>query len=483
MQTIKTGVVVALLLAVCYGAFVALNAPEADIPSELLSEFEWSPDEAAVQDLLSVEMPGGASPGGSNKPSAAGSTSGAEESAAGFDLTSNLPTIDTSHLSTPQFPDAGGGLAPAAPQASAAASAQASVPAGSNPPSVGSPLEGLTAAPADVSGLPAMPSLPQFQASDGPAVALGSGSVAKAESAPATETAKAEPQAALPTGQLVSQTRNADSSSIQLPLLDAAAATSSPSAAPQASNASESKKEPSQSPPTVPFRTAREQALALAASGKLREALQQLSPHYDSPEVTHAEHVDLVDILDALSREVIYSPRHLAAPAYIATASDTIASVAQKFQITPELLAAINGLGEAKTLLPGAQVKVLQGPFRARVSLNRGEMTLFLGDMYAGRFPISVGRDPTPTEGTYEIVDRRRDRTYYGTGGTVVAANDPRNPYGGYWLNLGQDLCIHGTPEMTSSELADAGCISLAPLDAADAYNILAQGSQVVIAP
>lgn len=42
MQTIKTGVVVALLLAVCYGAFVALNAPEPNLPDELLSEFDWN---------------------------------------------------------------------------------------------------------------------------------------------------------------------------------------------------------------------------------------------------------------------------------------------------------------------------------------------------------------------------------------------------------------------------------------------------------
>ena len=49
MQTIKTGVVVALLLAVCYGAFVALNAPEPALPDELLSEFDWSPEEAGLE--------------------------------------------------------------------------------------------------------------------------------------------------------------------------------------------------------------------------------------------------------------------------------------------------------------------------------------------------------------------------------------------------------------------------------------------------
>ena len=57
MQTIKTGVVVALLLAVCYGAFVALNAPEPNLPDELLSEFDWNPDDAALEGLMDIEMP------------------------------------------------------------------------------------------------------------------------------------------------------------------------------------------------------------------------------------------------------------------------------------------------------------------------------------------------------------------------------------------------------------------------------------------
>lgn len=72
------------------------------------------------------------------------------------------------------------------------------------------------------------------------------------------------------------------------------------------------------------------------------------------------------------------------------------------------------------------------------MSIGRQELTVFLGELYAGRFPVSFGKDPSPVEGTFEIVDRRRDRTYYGTGGKVIPAGDPRNPYGGYWLNLGQ---------------------------------------------
>ena len=453
MQTIKTGVVVALLLAVCYGAFVALNSPEPNLPDELLSEFDWSPEDADLGSLTSVEMPVSAplavQPPPTNE--AAGSN--------------GLPAFDASHLNLPSLP-----------------------PLSNNLPTDSLPGKGSPVSTADENGsLPPLPfaSTPANETpvdlvgADGPAVSLAAGIAAAGaglSNPDPTASSPAPSTSAVPTGQLVSQTRAAGSVADlagQLPLLNATVNAPTDMAV---AGGSEQKEQP-----TLPFPAAREQALELATSGKLREALQLLSRYYDSPELNAEQHSDMIDLLDALSREVIYSPRHLAHAAYTATAGDTVESLALKHQITPELLNAINGLGTSKVLINGSQVKVLTGPFRAQVSLSRNELTVFMGELYAGRFPVSFGTDPMPVEGTYEVIDRRRDRTYYGTGGKVIGATDNRNPYGGYWINLGQDLCIHGTPEMASDDLEGAGCISLAPLDAADVYNILGQSSQVSI--
>ncbi len=493
MQTIKTGVVVALLLAVCYGAFVALNTPEANLPDELLSEFDWSPADADLGGLTNVEMPESAPLAGQPSPSAdLSSSSGlpafdasqlnlpslpplgnnaSSESFPSHDLAGNLPsglpgatsTQPTAagaigaHTSLPPLPFASAAAAPSTTSSATAAGGQ--LPAGPLP---GEKLPGAN--PLSGGAPIAMP------AADGPAVSLAVGNAAAAGSnGPSSGLAGS----AIPGGQLVSQTRaavpTADPPTGQLPLLNTAG---------DKPIASESAQ---QEQPPLPFPAAREQALELASSGKLREALLVLSRYYDSPELSAEQHSDMIDLLDALSREVIYSPRHLVQEAYTAVPGDTVESLALKHQITPELLNAINGLGSSKVLLNGSRVKVLSGPFRAQVSLSRHELTVFMGELYAGRFPVSFGTDPTPVEGTYEVIDRRRDRTYYGTGGKVIGASDHRNPYGGYWINLGQDLCIHGTPEMASDDLEGAGCISLAPLDAADVYNILAQSSQVSI--
>lgn len=460
MQTIKTGVVVALLLAVCYGASVALNAPEPNLPDELLSEFDWSPEEADLGSLTNVEMPVSAPFAVQSAPENELSTS------------NGLPAFDASHLNLPSLPPLSSKLSPE------------SLPS-SNPLS-SSDLPGDNALVAPAGESASLPPLPLAStpantnasenpvataAVDGPAVSLAAGAAlagASSATADSTNSSSGLVASSIPTGQLVSQARAANPTE-QLPLLNASAD--------NADSGSNAKQEQ----PQLPFPAAREQALELASNGSLREALSILSRYYDSPELSSEQHSDMIDLLDALSREVIYSPRHLVQAAYTATANDTVESLALKHQITPELLNAINGLGNSKVLLNGSQVKVLTGPFRAQVSLSRHELTIFMGELYAGRFPVSFGSDPTPVEGTYEVIDRRRDRTYYGAGGKVIAASDNRNPYGGYWINLGQDLCIHGTPEMASDDLADAGCISLAPLDAADVYNILAQSSQVSI--
>ncbi len=468
MQTIKTGVVVALLMAVCYGAFVALNAPEPNLPDELLSEFDWNPEDADLEGLMNIEMPSSDSIATLDIQSPRSDTRAIGTPAAGgfgtFDnqnlklptlpsLESTLPT--SSNLSLPANPASLGG--------SQFASSSASL---------GNPQSSAASGPT-LAGLPTLPALPTgtIAAADGPAIALN-GSPSNSSTTAQQRKPGIELQSTVAQGQLVSQTKASpatDLSGIQLPLLGGPTASA-------AGNDSSTKELPA-----LPFAAAREQALEKASAGKLRDALQMLSSYYHSPELNSTQHADLVDLLDALSKEVIYSPRHLVEPPYAVKTTDTIESLSAKYQINSELFARINRLGDSKALIDGSQVKILPGPFRAVVSLGRQELTVFMGELYAGRFPVSFGRDPSPVEGTFEVVDRRRDRTYYGTGGKVIAAGDPRNPYGGYWLNLGQDLCIHGTPEMSSDDLQGAGCISLAPLDAGDVYSILSQSSQISI--
>lgn len=439
MQTIKTSVVVVLLIAVCYGAFIALNAPEPDLPDSMdqwLSQADIDMSGSDGEFAFDLGSAHSISPDAAH---------------GGFELPNSsrpdeMPAFPEPDISLPE-------TLPSVTDDSTAFPAMPAVP----------PQGDLAAGAAD----PALP--PEL---DGPTIPLDNPPTAGAEPIPSNYVSKEGSEksafSSIPSNDPLISPRDTGLPSFdQLPLLpESPAVANSPAPAQE---------------PAIPFEIAREKALAQAGLGELREALELLSPYYDSPELGHDDHADLVDILDALSRESIYSKRHVLEPAYSVQANDTVASVAEKHGISPELLASVNGLGASKALAPGSTLKVVRGPFRATVSIARGELTLFLGDLYAGRFPVSISKQNVPPAGVFEITDRRKDRTYYGPDGILVKADDPENPYGGCWLSLGKNLCIHGSPQMSRSDLSDAECIGLAPLDAADVYSILTKNSRVEI--
>ncbi|GAB5406139.1 MAG: LysM peptidoglycan-binding domain-containing protein [Aureliella sp.] len=439
MQTIKTGVVVALLLAVCYGAFVALNSPEAEVPDELR---EWAMESEQLDGMMEIDMP------------------------------------DMGDLSSGSSEFAGFASGPSIPGATAPDSGSLALP------TLDSPAVNSASTDSQQVGLPALPDL-QGSNLQGPELLSMPGAQPDASQAAANTNLPTFPLPSSGNGtpaQTIGMTTNLDAPSLDIPTPGLGSEGLAESAVSNPSLGQPGVSEPGSSAAmTIPkFSLAREKWLAKARDGELRAALENLSRYYGSPELTHAEHSDLVNILDPLSSAVIYSKKHLLLPSHVATASETVASVAEKYSITPELLSKINELGTDRTVVPGTKLKVVQGPFSARISISQSELTVFLGEMYAGRFSVSFGKEHYPTVGTFEVVNRRRDRTYYGGAQTILSAGDPRNPYGGHWISLGE-LSIHGSPEMASPELEDAGSISLAPLDASDVYDILTQGSQVTI--
>ena len=214
-------------------------------------------------------------------------------------------------------------------------------------------------------------------------------------------------------------------------------------------------------------------------SDKRRDALATLSIFYNAPNMTGEQRSQLLARLDPLAREVIYSQRHLLEQPHRVGQNETLIDVASIYQVPWQLLANINQINDPVTVLPGTELKVLRGPFRAEVHLETKELTLFLGDLYAGRFPIEIGVDPMPRLGTYTIQDKKTDKTYYDREGNPVPSESPENPFGQVWMDLGGMLSIHGSPDAAAP--TNQGCISLAPDYAQDVYGILSQGSSITI--
>jgi hypothetical protein len=224
-----------------------------------------------------------------------------------------------------------------------------------------------------------------------------------------------------------------------------------------------------------------QEAEQLIADGKFKNALAKLSPYYASAELDSEQRGQLMAWLDALAAKVIYSREHLLAPAHQIRKSETLFEIADQYKVPWRLLANVNShaVSDTMVLVPGTELKVIPGPFRADVNLAQGDLTLYLGELYAGHFPLTIGNQP-PKDGQYKVLDKvSQQKSYYGLDGRVIPANDPANPYGGWWMSLGGEVSIHGSPATPATQTL--GCISLSPQDAKDVYGILSMGSEVTI--
>jgi hypothetical protein len=210
------------------------------------------------------------------------------------------------------------------------------------------------------------------------------------------------------------------------------------------------------------------------------DALRTLSVFYDRPEVAGRDRQRLLDVLDPLAGKVIYSTEHLLEPPYQVRPGETLLEVAQRYQVPALLLKNINGIADPQRLTPGSVLKVVRGPFRAEVTLARDELVLFLDDCYAGRFAVSIGNDPRPAPGEYAVLGKQEGREYYAPDGSRIPPLANNNPYGRWWIDLGGDICIHASAATTPTH-GGLGCVALDSNDAADVFGILSIGSKVLI--
>lgn len=225
------------------------------------------------------------------------------------------------------------------------------------------------------------------------------------------------------------------------------------------------------------FDQAFQAAKAKVDANECREALIALSAFYGDPRLSSEQQHSLHEWLDALAGKVIYSTEHWLAPAHEVRTGETLFTVSEKYNVPYLLLKKINSIRDPEVLVPGTRLKVVPGPFRAEVDTQSGEVTLFLGAMYAGRFVFTLGDEPA-APGKYAVVDKQTQRAYYTAEGSLPP-KDPKNPYGGVWIDLGRGVSIHGSAvEPTEKTL---GCIGLAPRDAEDIYAILSLNSQVIV--
>jgi LysM repeat protein len=210
---------------------------------------------------------------------------------------------------------------------------------------------------------------------------------------------------------------------------------------------------------------------------------------------------------------------------YVVKSGDRVQRVAYDHDITWELMLRINGISDPRRVRVGQSLKVIRGPFHAVVDKSTYTMDLYLGGipgvklpeatspattasasvgdaaampvtlpvegataepMYVASFRVGLGaNDSTPT-GLWrvEFGQKLKNPTYFSPRGEgVIAADDPQNPLGEFWIGLagmdGQAMGkssygIHGTIEpQTIGTQASLGCIRLTHEDISQVFELL----------
>jgi len=215
-----------------------------------------------------------------------------------------------------------------------------------------------------------------------------------------------------------------------------------------------------------------------ATNGKTLEAHAALSRLYWKQPEFRAQ---IFERIEKTAAEIYANPNaHFAEPHFVEF-GDTLETIAQKYQVPWQYLARLNGTS-TETLQAGQKLKILNGPFGAVVDLNSFEMTIHAHGWYVHRYRIGVGKDQDTPVGEFTVQVKRENPNWVQPGGETVAADDPQNPLGEYWIGLGEHIGIHGTidPESIGRETS-RGCIHLADGDISEVFNLLGTGSKVVI--
>jgi lipoprotein-anchoring transpeptidase ErfK/SrfK len=160
---------------------------------------------------------------------------------------------------------------------------------------------------------------------------------------------------------------------------------------------------------------------------------------------------------------------------------DTLSKIARENNTTIELIKKSNNLVDGK-IYPGRKLKVWNTPFNILVDKSQNMLTLKSGEETIKAYIVSTGRDNCTPVGTFKIVDKIVNPTWY-KAGAVVPPGTPENILGSRWLGFDlKSYGIHGTTEPQNlGKQVTQGCVRMSNSDVEELYIIVPVGTEVTI--
>lgn len=185
--------------------------------------------------------------------------------------------------------------------------------------------------------------------------------------------------------------------------------------------------------------------------------------------------------LDELANSRFFSPRPLFGEPYEIQPGDQLRKVALQYKLSWQYLAKLNKVDPRK-VRAGQKLKVVEGPFSAVVDISDYELTVHCHGYFVKKYRVGLGKDGSTPLGEFVVKEKLEDPTYYGPNGEVKASDDPTNPLGERWIDIGDSFGIHGTIEPESIGRNESrGCVRMLNPDVEEVYDLLTIGSPVRI--
>ena len=180
-------------------------------------------------------------------------------------------------------------------------------------------------------------------------------------------------------------------------------------------------------------------------------------------------------------------PDDLLCDTYQVGKGEILASIGEKYKVPYQILMQVNNIKDPRSLQAGQNIKVIKGPFSAKVYRSTFTMDIYLQNTFVRSFVVGLGLPgkETPT-GIWRVAadgkmerpiwyDEEQNKTYY--------PEDPDYPLGSRWIGLegleGQakgreGFAIHGTkePQQLGTQ-GSRGCIRLENGNVILVYNLL----------
>ncbi len=216
----------------------------------------------------------------------------------------------------------------------------------------------------------------------------------------------------------------------------------------------------------------------LIHSGEIGEAHRKLSEIYWNQPV-HRKQIQ--KRIDGTASVIFFQPqRHFMEPHEVQFGDD-LTTIGKKYNVPWAYLARLNRAVPDR-IQAGRKLKVIRGPFAALIDLSDFEMIIHAHGLYVARYQVGIGKDGSTPTGKLGVISKVHDPPYYGPDGLVIANDDPQNPLGERWIDLGRSYGIHGTINPSSIGRAESrGCIRMHNTDVEIVFDLLTIGSEVAI--